>query len=73
MKLVERMPVCKAVTKAKGDYFEESQIYFDLFTTLLVTCFHICFFIVLMSTLLFYNIENSTNNEKPLNELDLNF
>ena len=28
MKLVERLPrVCKAVIKAKGDYFEESQIY----------------------------------------------
>jgi hypothetical protein len=27
MKLVERMPrVCKAVIKAKGGYFEESQI-----------------------------------------------
>jgi hypothetical protein len=27
VKLVERMPrVCKAVTKAKGGYFEESQI-----------------------------------------------
>ena len=31
MKLVERMPrVCKAVVKAKGGYFEESEIYFDL-------------------------------------------
>jgi hypothetical protein len=31
LKLVERMPtVCKAVIKAKGGYFEESQIYFDL-------------------------------------------
>jgi hypothetical protein len=30
VKLVERMPrVCKAVIKAKGDYFEESKIYFD--------------------------------------------
>jgi hypothetical protein len=34
VKLVERMPrMCKAVIKAKGGYFEESQnkIYFDLF------------------------------------------
>jgi hypothetical protein len=38
MKLVERMPrVCKAVIKAKGGYFEESQIYFDLFNHVLVT------------------------------------
>ena len=34
MKVVERMPrVFKAVFKAKGGYFEESQIYFDLFNT----------------------------------------
>jgi hypothetical protein len=36
MKLVERMPrVCKAVIKAKGGYFEESKIYFDLFNSYL--------------------------------------
>ena len=34
MKLVERMPrACKAVIKAEGGYFEESQILFDLFNT----------------------------------------
>jgi hypothetical protein len=34
VKLIERMPkVCKAVIKAKGGYFEESKIYFDLFNT----------------------------------------
>ena len=34
VKLVERMPrVCKAVIKAKGGYFDESQIYLDLFNT----------------------------------------
>jgi hypothetical protein len=34
VRLVERMPrVCKAVMKAKGGYFEESKIYFDLFNT----------------------------------------
>ena len=34
VKLVERMPrVCKAVIKAKGGYFEETRIYFDLFNT----------------------------------------
>jgi hypothetical protein len=38
VKLVERMSrLCKAVIKAKGCYFEESQIYFDLFNTVLVT------------------------------------
>jgi hypothetical protein len=37
MKLVERMPsVCKAVIKAKDGYFEQSEIYFDLFNTFLV-------------------------------------
>ena len=36
MKLVERMlRVCKAVIKAKGGYFEESKIYFDLFNAFL--------------------------------------
>ena len=34
VKLVERMPrVCKAVIKAKGGYFEESQIKIYLFNT----------------------------------------
>jgi hypothetical protein len=40
MKLVEIMPrVCHAVIKAKGGYFEESQMLniFDLFNTFLVT------------------------------------
>jgi hypothetical protein len=37
VKLVERMPrMCKAV-KTKGGYFEDSQIYFDLFNTFLIT------------------------------------
>ena len=54
--------VCKDVIKAKGGYFVESQIYFDLFNTFLVTTwFHMCYFIVLMSSLLFYNVGNSTN------------
>ena len=71
MKLVERMPsVCKAVIKAKGGYFEESQIYIDLFSTFLVTTlFHMCYFIVLLSSLQFYNVEYSKNKDKPLNEL----
>ena len=37
VKLVERITrVCKAVIKAKGGYFAESKLYFDLFNTLLV-------------------------------------
>ena len=36
------------------------KIYFDLFNTFLFTkCFHLCYFIVLMYSLLFYNVENS--------------
>ena len=38
MMLFQTMPrVCKAVIEAKGGYFEESKIYFDLFNTFLVT------------------------------------
>ena len=44
------------------------QTYFYLFNTFLVTTwFHLCYFIVLMSSLLFYNVEYSKNNENPLN------
>ena len=58
---LERMPrVCEDVIKAKCGYFEESKIYFDLFKTVLVTTwFHMFYFIVLRSSLLFYNVENS--------------
>ena len=64
MKLVERMPrACKAVIKAKGGDFEESKIYLclniDLFNTWLLHD-SMCYFVVLMSSLLFYNVENST-------------
>ena len=38
------------------------KIYFDLLNTFLFTTwFHMCYFIVLMSALLFYNVENSKN------------
>ena len=61
MKLVERMSRgCKAVIKAKGGYLKnlKYKLYFDLFNTFLVTkWFHMCYFIVLMSSLLFYNVE----------------
>jgi hypothetical protein len=54
MKLVERMPrVCKAVIKAKGGYFEE--LLHD----------SMCYFIVLMSSLLFYNVENIKIKKNP--------
>ena len=45
------------------------EIYFEWINTFLVTTgFHMCYFIVLMSSLLFYNLENIKNKEKPLNE-----
>ena len=45
------------------------KIHFDLFNTYLVTtCFHMCYFIVSMSSVLFYNVENSKNKEKHWNE-----
>ena len=44
------------------------KIYFDLFNTFLATTwFHMCYFIVLMSSLLNYDVENSKNKEKPWN------
>ena len=48
LKLVERKPrVFKAVIKAKGGYFEESKIDFDLFNTFLITITDsMCYFIV---------------------------
>ena len=49
--------------------WEPNKIYFDLFNTFLVTTwFHTCYFIVLISSVSFYNVENSPNKEKPLNE-----
>ena len=66
VKLVERKSrVCKDV-KAKGGYFEESQIFCLTFIWLLHDS--MCYFIILMSSLLFYNVENSKNKVKPLNE-----
>ena len=51
---------------AKSVLFEESQIY-NIFGFILVTTwFHICYFIVLMSSLLFYNVENSKTFRKTL-------
>ena len=61
MKLVERMPsVCNAVIKAKVRYFEKSQIFFWLLHD------SICYFIVLMFSLLFYNVEKSKKLRKSI-------
>ena len=67
MKLVERMPrLCKAVIKAKRDYFEESKIFILICLTLFWLLHDsMCYFIVLMSSLLIYNVENSKNKENP--------
>ena len=62
VKLVERMPrVCKAVIKAKGGYFTnlKYKIYLDLLTLFWLLHDYMCYFIVWMSSLLFYNLENS--------------
>ena len=69
MKLVESMPrVCKAVIKARVAPWKnlKYKICFDLFNTFLVTTVHdsMCYFMVLMSSLLLYNGENSKNKEK---------
>ena len=50
--LVERMPrVCKAVIKAMGGYLK------NLKNKINVLHVSMCYFIVLMSSLLFYNVE----------------
>ena len=62
MKLVERMPrVFKAVIKAKGGYFEVSNIKYILILICWLLQDSMCNFSVLMSLLLFYNVENSKN------------
>ena len=60
--------VYKAVIKAKGGYFEEYKIYFDFFNTfgyymIPYELLHSCDVL-----LVFYNVENSQNKEKSLNE-----
>jgi hypothetical protein len=43
------------------------KIYFDLFNPFLVTTgFHMCYFIVLMSSLLFYNVEKKQSRKNIL-------
>ena len=68
MKLVERMPsVCKAVIKSNQRVATlkhlKYKIYFDLFNTFcwLLHDSVLCYFIVLMSSLSFYTVENNTN------------
>ena len=63
----ERMPrVCKAVIKAMGGYFAK----YILICLTLFGLLHdsMCYFIGLMSSLFFYNVEDSKNKEKPWNE-----
>ena len=65
MKLVERMPsVCKASSRQRVATLRNLKyilICLILFWLLLDS---MCYFIVLMSSLLFYNVKNSTNKEK---------
>ena len=70
VKLVERMPRVYKLSRQKVAIWSISNIkYIDLFNTFLFTTwFPMCYFIVKMSSLLFYNVENSKNEEKPLNE-----
>ena len=69
MKLVERIPtVCKAVIKANGGYLMKlkyKKIFGFVKHSLGSTWFHMCYFIVLMSSLLFYNVENSKIKKNP--------
>ena len=45
---------------------------FRFFNTFLVTTwFHKCYFIVLMSSLLFYSVENSKNKEKLVGTVEV--
>ena len=63
VKLVEKMPrVCKAVIKAKGSDFEKSKIYFGYYMIPYALFQRFDVFT------LFYNVENSKNKEKCLNE-----
>ena len=47
---------------------KQKYIYISLTLFWLLHDSLMCYFIVLMSSLLFYNVEHSTNNEKPLNQ-----
>ena len=69
MKLVERMPkVCKAVIKAKGGYLKnlKCKIYFDLLKKMFFFTLIPYVLFYSLSSLLFCNVENSKNKEKPL-------
>ena len=65
MKLVERMPrVCKLSSRLRVATLKnlKSKIDVDLFNTFFGYYMLPYYFIVLMSSLLFYNVENSKNN-----------
>jgi hypothetical protein len=63
--------VCKAVIKAKGGYLKnlKSKIYLDLINIFggVTTWFHMCYFIVLMSSLLLYNVLVKNSQKKKEN------
>ena len=68
MNLTERMPRLSKVIKAKVGYFEEKmkyETYSGLFTLSCLPHNSMCYFIVVTSSVLIYNVEN---NEKPLNK-----
>jgi hypothetical protein len=46
----------------------KSKIYFFICLTLCLLHDSMCYFIVVLSSLLFYSVDNSKNKEKPLNE-----
>ena len=62
VKLVERMPrMCKAVIKAKGGDLKKLKNILICLTLFWLLHDSMCHFIVLMSSILFYNVENSLN------------
>jgi hypothetical protein len=56
----ENVKCAKLSSRQKGGYYT---IYFDFLNTFLVTTWFYMLFIVLMSSVLFYNVENSKNKE----------
>ena len=73
MKLVERIQACAKLSSRKRVATLKNlkyRIYFDLlehfFGYYMIP--YVLFHSFVMSSLLFYNVENSKNKEKPLNE-----
>jgi hypothetical protein len=69
MKLVERMPrVCKLSSRQSVAALKNLKYKIYFFGYYMIPTFLMCYFIVLMSSPLFYNVEHSKNKEKPWNE-----